>query len=125
MSPDTQQTPTIALIPEQQSQPPQLMVEPPKKSSEQQDYEVRFQSIIPAMLPWEMLSNLEHYSIDGLCSIGREIVHDLSTRALSLVSIIRLNATKVHSNTSNISVEIILLYCSVLFEKLIDVILYY
>lgn len=93
----------------------------PTKSPEQLDYETRFQSIIPSILPWEMLDNFERSSIDGLCAIGREVVNDLSTRALNLVSIIRLNATKVNSNTSHISVETILLYCDVLFEKLIEV----
>ncbi|KAI1729868.1 hypothetical protein Ddc_02534 [Ditylenchus destructor] len=80
----------------------------------------RLQSLMPAILPREMMENLENHSVEMLCSLGREITQDLAIRAMNLMSIVRLSVTNSIRN-SPVSVTSILSYCQTLFMKLAEI----
>ncbi|KAI1717242.1 BAR domain-containing protein [Ditylenchus destructor] len=80
----------------------------------------RLQSLMPAIVPREMMENLENHSVEMLCSIGREITQDLAIRAMNLMSVVRLSVVNNIRN-SPVSVASILSYCQTLFMKLAEI----
>lgn len=94
------------------SVPPQRP--PPVKDSLEQ----RFQRLIPAALPMEMFTaNIQEFSVTSLCTMGREIVSDLSIRTVSLVSIMRAEDRRKQIT----DVETVLAYCKMLFRRLVQI----
>jgi len=82
--------------------------------------DMRLLLLIPPVLPKEMLEDMERHSVEVLCSIGREIVHDLMSRALNLASLLNMNVTNAKKSAA-LDVETILHYCKTLFTKLAEV----
>jgi hypothetical protein len=79
----------------------------------------RIQSLLPPPISLEQLNRVDTMSVPQLCQFGREIAHELSIRAMNVLSFFKLEASR--RNSPAVDIEAILTYSKRLFIHLQEI----
>lgn len=104
------------MAPQQQQYHQQPYMQNPHSDPNKRSIQERIQSLLPPPIPCDQLNRIDTMSVPQLCQFGREIVHEISIRAMNVLSFFKLEPSR-RSNPA-VDIEAILTYSKQLFIRL-------
>lgn len=117
--PQQQQHPQMQQFAQQQAQQPFVSMTAVHPESAKHPIQDRIRHIMPPPMSIDTLNNLGDLTVVQLCQTGREIVQDISVRAMNVLSFFKLGVNR-RTNPA-FDIEAILAYSKFLFQKLQEI----